>query len=187
MPTQSFSGSSHRHPIRHGRPGRRIPAQGNKMSKITVFTARMIRTMEPALPAATAVAVREGRIVEVGTLETLKPWLDAHPHVIDDRFRDKVLMPGFIDPHLHPTMAAILLPMHFITAMQWKLPWQTVQPVRPKGQCVARLPEINAASEDPQEPIFSGGYHHNWHGRITRQDLNGISATRPLIVWHRTF
>lgn len=157
------------------------------MSKITVFTARMIRTMEPALPAATAVAVRDGRIVEVGTPETLRPWLDAHPHVIDDRFRDKVLMPGFIDPHLHPTMAAILLPMHFITAMQWKLPWQTVEPVRSKEKFLTRLAEINAAIADPQEPLFSWGYHRNWHGRITRQDLNGISATRPVIVWHRSF
>ena len=47
------------------------------MSEITVYTARKIRTMEPSLPEATAVAVRDGRIVEVGSLETLKPWLDA--------------------------------------------------------------------------------------------------------------
>ncbi len=42
---------------------------------ITVFTARRVRTMDQSLPEATAVAVRDGRIVEVGTLETLQPWL----------------------------------------------------------------------------------------------------------------
>jgi len=36
---------------------------------ITVFTARRIHTMDPSLPEATAVAVRNGRIVEVGDLE----------------------------------------------------------------------------------------------------------------------
>ena len=71
------------------------------MSKITVFTAKRIRTMNPSLPLATAVAVRDGKILEVGSLETLRPWLDAYPHVIDDTFRNHVLMPGFIDPHVH--------------------------------------------------------------------------------------
>ncbi|MCY3829906.1 MAG: hypothetical protein OXF89_12300, partial [Rhodospirillaceae bacterium] len=89
------------------------------MKALTVYTARAIRTLNPSLPVATAVAVRGDRIVEVGTLETLQPWLDAHPHRIDDTFRDRVLMPGFIDPHLHPTLAAVLLPCHFITAMEW--------------------------------------------------------------------
>ena len=56
------------------------------MSEITVFTAAKIHTMNLPLPNATAVAVRDGMIIEVGTLETLRPWLEAHPHRIDDRF-----------------------------------------------------------------------------------------------------
>ena len=81
------------------------------------------------MPLATAVAVSGDRIVEVGSLESLRPWLDAHPHDIDDRFADKIVMPGFVDLHLHPSTAA-LLPMHFITAMDWQLPWQDVAEVR---------------------------------------------------------
>jgi len=57
------------------------------------------------MPTADAVAVRDGRIVEVGTLETLRPWLENHEHEIDDTFSDHVIMPGFIDPHLHPSMS----------------------------------------------------------------------------------
>ena len=86
------------------------------MSEITVFTARKIRTMNPSMPEASAVAVRDGQIIEVGTLQTMKPWLDAHPHRIDESFADHVLMPGFIDPHLHPSLGAVLLSCHFITA-----------------------------------------------------------------------
>jgi predicted amidohydrolase YtcJ len=51
-----------------------------------------------------------GQILEVGTLDSLKPWLDRHPHKIEDRFADKVLLPDFIDPHLHPSMAAVICP-----------------------------------------------------------------------------
>lgn len=157
------------------------------MSKIKVFTARKIHTMEPSMPEANAVAVRDGRILEVGTLETLKPWLDRHPHEIDASLASKVLLPGFIDPHLHPTMAAVLLPMHFVTAMEWKLPWATVAPVRTKEAFLSRLREIDASMTDAAEPLFAWGYHRNWHGIITRSDLNEISATRPVIAWHRSF
>ena len=154
---------------------------------ITVYTARMVRTMEPALPTASAVAVRGDKIIEVGSLETIKPWLDAHPHTIDNRFADKIIMPGFIDPHLHPSMAALLLPMHFTTALEWHLPWQDVPAIRGNNEFLARLKEIDDDMEDPDEPLFAWGHHPIWHGEVYRQTLNGISATRPIIVWHRGF
>ena len=69
------------------------------MSVITVFTAAKIHTMNRPLPNATAVAVRDGMIIEVGSLETLRPWLDAHSHRIDEQFAEKILLPGLIDPH----------------------------------------------------------------------------------------
>ena len=157
------------------------------MPKITVFTARRIHTMNPSMPRANAVAVRDGRIVEAGTLETLSPWLDAHPHVVDRRFERHVLMPGFIDPHLHPPMAAVLLPLHFITAMEWRLPWGTVAPTRGAEAYLARLREIERSIADPAEPLITWGYHQIWHGPVSRQVLNRVSTTRPVVVWQRSF
>ena len=95
---------------------------------LTLFPAKKIITMNRSAPEASAVLVRDGRIVEVGSEAQMAPWLDVHDHEVDDRFADKIVCPGFIDPHLHPTMAAVLLPMEFITAMRWKLPWGTVEP-----------------------------------------------------------
>ena len=157
------------------------------MSKITVFTARRVHTMNPSMPHASAVAVREGRIVEAGTLETLSPWLDAHPHVVDRRFEHHVLLPGFIDPHLHPSMAAVLLPLHFITAMEWRLPWGTVAPTRGEEAYRARLREIESSIPDPAEPLITWGYHQIWHGAMGREVLNRISTRRPVVVWQRSF
>ena len=157
------------------------------MSGITVYTARRIHTMNPSMPRADAVAVRDGRIVEAGTLETLSPWLDAHPHVVDRTFERHVLMPGFIDPHLHPPMAAVLLPLHFITAMEWRLPWGTVPQTRGADAYLARLREIEGSLADPAEPLITWGYHEIWHGPMHRQALNRISATRPVVVWQRSF
>jgi len=157
------------------------------VSEIVVFTAAMVRTMNDSMPTATAVATRDGRILEVGSLESMQPWLNAHPHRIDNQFADKVLMPGLIDPHLHPSMAAILLPMHFITAVKWELPWQTVQPVHGHEAFMARLHEIDAQIQDPDEPMFSWGYQSIWHGDMNRTLLDSVSEQRPIIAWQRSF
>lgn len=157
------------------------------MPQITVFTARKVITMNPSFPEGTAVAVRDGRIVEVGTLETLKPWLDRHPHTIDERFRDHVLMPGFIDPHLHPTLAAILLPCHFITAKEWVLPDRTCAPVTTHAAYLERLRELVYSNANREEIFVTWGYHRIWHGNVDREALNAISGTTPIFVWQRSF
>ncbi len=157
------------------------------MSDITVFTARVIRTMCDAQPTATAVAVRDGHILEAGTLETLRPWLDAYPHQIDRRFENHVLMPGFIDPHLHPTLGALLLPCHFITAMEWVLPDRTCPPVTSHADYIETLTRILAEEDDGEEIFVTWGFHRIWHGDVTREVLNGVSETRPIFVWQRSF
>jgi len=40
------------------------------------------------MPRAEAVAVAKGRIVAVGTLDSLDSWLRSREHVIDRRFAD---------------------------------------------------------------------------------------------------
>ncbi|MDG2112376.1 MAG: amidohydrolase family protein, partial [Actinomycetota bacterium] len=156
------------------------------MSDITVYTARKVRTMEASMPTAEAVAVRGDRIVEVGTVESMRPWLDAHDHEIDDTFRDHVIMPGLIDPHLHPSLAAILLPMHFTTAVEWDLPWSDIGAVGGRVEFLDRLIELDGQLE-PDEPLLAWGHHPIWHGDVDREALNEISATRPIIVWHRGY
>lgn len=75
---------------------------------ITIYTAKKIITMDASIPEASAVALADGRIVSVGTLESMKPWTKAKGATIDKQFADKVLMPGFIDPHVHPSLPAVL-------------------------------------------------------------------------------
>jgi predicted amidohydrolase YtcJ len=72
-----------------------------QMEKLKVLTANRIHTMDQGRPYASAVAVAEGRVVSVGTLESLQPWLRRIPHEIDDTFKDHIILPGFIDPHTH--------------------------------------------------------------------------------------
>ncbi|HVL55726.1 MAG TPA: amidohydrolase, partial [Burkholderiaceae bacterium] len=63
---------------------------------ITIYRARRIHTMDPARPLATHVAVRDGRVLGAGDLSSLSGW---GPHVVDERFASKVLLPGFVEGH----------------------------------------------------------------------------------------
>jgi predicted amidohydrolase YtcJ len=157
------------------------------LAKITVFTANRVRTMNPSAPIATAVAVRDGRILEVGTLDSMKPWLDAFPHEINDAFRNDVMLPGLIDPHLHPSLGAVLLQSHFITAMEWQLPdGETAEPVHGQDDYLRRLQVIHQSLETG-EPLLSWGYHKIWHGDLNRSILDQVSSERPIIIWQRSY
>src|ERR1700742_1303086 len=76
---------------------------------VTVYTARKIVTMDPGWPEATAVAVMDGKILSVGTLADLKPYLDKYPHTIDRQFESRVLYPGFVEAHSHPIIGGTSL------------------------------------------------------------------------------
>ena len=70
--------------------------------------AKKFVTMDPGWPEGTAVAVMDGRILSVGvTFDDLKPWLDKYPYEVDDRFKDKVIYPGFVEAHSHPVMGSL--------------------------------------------------------------------------------
>ena len=153
---------------------------------ITVFPAKSIITMNASMPSAEAVAVRDGKIIETGTLESLQPWLNKHDHEIDEQFKNSFIVPGLIDPHLHPSMAAVLLPTYFITAMEWKMPWGTTPATRSPTEYDERLKE--ALSKPTHGELFITWGHHNlWHGPISRSRLNSIDSKTPIVVWNRSF
>ena len=81
-------------------------------AELVVYTAELIRTMEPALPTATAVAVEDGLIVAVGSEGTLQPLIEARSGRVDRQFANDILLPGFIDPHVHPALPAAVSYTH---------------------------------------------------------------------------
>ena len=65
---------------------------------LDVYVAKSIVTMNRSLPEATAIAIRDGMIIEVGNLESLQPWLIREDHVIHREFESSVLVPGLRSP-----------------------------------------------------------------------------------------
>ena len=121
-----------------------VPAQ----AELVVYTAQLIRTMEPALPTATAVAVEDGAIIAVGSEASLLPLVDARDGRVDRQFEHDVLLPGFIDPHVHPALPAVLTQFPFLAPDDWSLPTGEFPGETTPAGYQRRLQELAAAHTD---------------------------------------
>jgi predicted amidohydrolase YtcJ len=164
-----------------------LPMPAALGAELVVYTAKKIITMEPALPEATAVAVANGRIVSVGSLESLQPWIEASDTTIDRSLQDKVLMPGFIDPHVHPSLPAVLTQFPFLAPDDWSLPTGEFPGATTPMAYESRLKTLVAAHDDPEVPFIAWGYHPLWHGEVYREQLNAWFPDTPVMLWHRSF
>ncbi len=161
-----------------------VYASSDSDSKTTIFYGGPIITMEKAQPSAEAVVTSEfGKIVYVGSeKEALKQYPDSKKVDLDD----KVLMPGFIEQHVHPFLAALTLNMPVIAPEEWKLPNQTWPAVTNHDDYIAALKAQEKALKDPNEVLWTWGFNNFFHGKLSRQELDKISDTRPIGVWHRS-
>ncbi len=169
--------------LAHGLPGGAPTAAA---APITVFTARKIITMERGAPEATAVAVAGKRIVAIGTLDQVKAALGAQAYTIDETFKDKCVLPGLIDQHLHPILGALTLAVTVIAPEDWVLPAVTHKAAMSPDDYWARLKQAETALKAPNDWLLSWGYHALWHGPLDRAKLDQLSATRPIAIWHRS-
>ena len=94
----------HRHPRSRAAP----PPAAPSAKKITIYTAKTIVTLDPGTPTAEAVAVMDGKILGVGTLDEVKGWVTDEEVEIDQRFKDAVIVPGLIEAHMHPQITGVL-------------------------------------------------------------------------------
>jgi predicted amidohydrolase YtcJ len=153
---------------------------------VTIYVAREVVTLDPAKPSASAVAVVDDRILAAGSLDELKDAAGDQPYTVDETFAEKVIVPGFIAQHDHPLLTALTMTSEIIAIEDWVLPSGTVPAANTPEEYLDRLKEGNAKLEDPDEMLFTWGYHHIFHGSLTRSDLDEISSARPIIVWHRS-
>ncbi len=154
---------------------------------ITILTASNVVTMSDRITDADAVAVREDRIVAVGTRDDVIAALGSEPYEIDDSLADAVILPGLIDQHLHPILGATTLATEVVATEDWALPDRTFPAANSHEEYVTRLAaaaERTAASGE--DWLFSWGYHELWHGELSREILDSISPSRPIGVWQRS-
>ena len=99
----------------------------------------------------------------------------------------KTMMPGFIEPHIHPSIAAILLSGDIVTPHDWNVPDGFKKGVEGHDAYIARLKESIAKKGKKGEVLFIWGYHPLWHGHLNREILNTIAPDIPVGIIHRSF
>ncbi len=160
-------------------------SKNDRMGTIIIFQAKNIITMTPHRPEATHVAVRDGQILAVGTLEEVSGW---GPYELDTSLADKVLMPGFVEGHCHLPEGGI-----------WRYLYTGYHPrIDPNGRhwdgigtiegVIARMKELDAELS-PDEALIAWGFDPIFLGarRPTRHDLDQVSTTRPIVMIHSNF
>ncbi|MEM8755102.1 MAG: amidohydrolase, partial [Pseudomonadota bacterium] len=149
----------------------------------TIYGARRVVTMNPARPEASHVAVRDGRILGVGTLEELAAW---GPHERDDRFADKIFTPGLVEGHAHAMEGTLWRHVYcgfFDRTDPDGRVWEGAKSIE---AVLDRLREAEAKLTDPEAPLpgwqLDPIYFDN--RRVSRADLDKVSTTRPIGVLH---
>ncbi|MCG6953323.1 MAG: amidohydrolase [Betaproteobacteria bacterium] len=153
---------------------------------ITIYRAKRILTMNPARPEATHVAVRDGRILGAGRLDELSGWGE---HRLDDRFADKVLMPGLVEGHSHLFEGAVWAYV-YVGYHERMDPDGRVWPGATSIEAVVeRLREAEQRLADPALPVVGWGLDPIYFGaeRVSRADLDRVSTERPVGVMHASF
>ncbi|MBI4242215.1 MAG: amidohydrolase [Candidatus Rokubacteria bacterium] len=144
------------------------------MGAIKFFINATVLTMDPTLPTAEALAIRDGRIVAVGSTEEVLWCREGESELVD--LEGKSVLPGFVDAHNHFAIAAL----EGFWADCRTPPLQTI----PEVQSALRA----AAAKAPEgEWVRGWGYHHGSlaeRRHPTRQELDEAVPHRPVFLLH---
>jgi predicted amidohydrolase YtcJ len=144
------------------------------MGTLTLLVNGRVLTMNRARPLAEALAIRDGRIVALGSSEEVLRLREPDSRLLD--LTGHTALPGFIDPHNH----------FAITALEGFWADCRTPPLRSIAEIQARLREA-AANCPPGAWVRGWGYHHVHlaeRRHPTRHDLDDAVADRPAILMH---
>lgn len=138
----------------------------------------VIVTLNSSLSKARAVAVKDGRMIAVGSDDEIKKYVDAETKVID--LNGKFVMPGFNDSHAHFLgLGESLLNLDLRKAKNWKE--------------VVEIVKDAAVKYKPGEWIIGRGWHQdkfipapqpNINGYPIHDELSKVTPNNPVMLSH---
>lgn len=146
----------------------------NARVRNAVLVNAKILTVDLAFTEASAMAVKDGRIVAVGSESAVRVEADADAEIID--CNGKTILPGFIEPHMH------FFPIASIGRFEDVGPYRypTV------SKALARLKEM-AEQAGPDDWIMGRQFDPSLQDgpdELTRDLLDVVSVSQPVFVYN---
>lgn len=141
-----------------------------------LFFNGTILTMDPAMPESSAMLVKRGEIVELGEVEALRDKVSRD--VISVDLQGGTLMPGFIEAHGH-------FPGEGLSAIAVDANSPPIGDLYSIETLIERLKIL--AQRRPSGTLLAYGFDDTTVGEQrfpTRQELDSVSETRPVLVMH---
>ena len=137
---------------------------------IQLLVNAVVRTQDASMPVAQALAVKDGRIVEVGGTDEIL-WLRENDYELTD-LGGRTVVPGFVDPHNHFSIGA------------YDTLWADCRGARTVAEVQQAL-RAGAVTTPVGEWVRVVGYDHSRLGvHPTRADLDEAVPDRPAIAMH---
>lgn len=127
----------------------------------------------PGAAAAQALAIGHGKILAVGSEDEVAGLKSVNTRIVD--LAGRTLMPGFVDPHNHSILSAVILEL--LTDVGY-----TTYPTRAKliealKAMAARTPAGEWVAASNFDNLLQGG-------GLSRAELDAVSTDRPIFVWY---
>ena len=149
----------------------------------SIYSGGPILTMNGQAPTAEAVAIRDGRIIAVGSEEDVTELQGDGTQLID--LDGRTLLPGFVDAHGH--VAGIGL--QALSANMLPAPDGAVNSIAELQETLRQWADDNADRVEALDLILGFGYDDAQlaeQRHPTREDLDAVSTEIPVYVIHQS-
>jgi len=127
----------------------------------------------PGAPVASALAIKNGKVLAVGDEAALSGLKTSDTKVVD--LGGRTLLPGLIDPHCHTLLASLIFELLDDVGYA-KYPT--------RAQLVTHLKEVAASTAKGQWVVGANFDNLLQGGDFTRSELDTISTDHPVFVWY---
>ncbi len=130
-------------------------------------------------------AVIDGKILAAGTLDEVRGWATNQEVEIDRRFENAVIVPGFIEAHMHPQITGVLWQGVYVGRFDRTSPEGIPNKgLETKQAVLERLKEAAAKLPADGRWMLAWGYQPEFYDNspLTRADLDPISNGHPIFI-----
>ena len=147
-----------------------------------IISGGPIVTMDSANPDAEAVAIKDGKIIAVGSRKKINSYRGANSEQLD--LAERTLIPGFIDGHSHFSQA--------ISAASWaNVSGAPVGEISSIADILTEVQALKTRNEvSPGEWLVAYGYDADTLSddrNINRDDLDAAFPDNPVVLIHVSF